>query len=336
MKKLTSLFVYISLCCLLIFAFSFSTEKEKRNFSGKNYYGTFETVNERLTGQYVSYYRNGKKKAEGKLVSGLRQGVWSVWDSTGKLCVKRNYKNGFEFEQLFPETKREGPVALVIKNSWQLKRNNHLVFDYSRLQEKNVVQAIRVSRFIPAEENELLFKKNFLFNYIKEGVKKKSLCLYKPENTGSSYSMLRDSFTLAEGLKILSDSAKISGYEITEDWFFDKERLMAESRILVLSPLVRRNTFSKNGELKTDTVHLFDLYYPHCRNYFAESKIESGSSKHLDDYFFFRDFNGIVFNFADYYGVKSSVSPQRTVRTDDMDAYLLEEEHAQWLLFSGN
>jgi antitoxin component YwqK of YwqJK toxin-antitoxin module len=46
-----------------------------------------------LNGKYVSFYPNGVKKSEGSFQFNNRIGEWVVWDSTGKLRVKRLYTN---------------------------------------------------------------------------------------------------------------------------------------------------------------------------------------------------------------------------------------------------
>src|ERR1700722_13407628 len=65
-------------------------------------YAYYYVLDGMLDNKYESYYYNGKKKAEGEFFDNMRIGKWSVWDSTGKLCIQRVYSNAFDYKTIVP------------------------------------------------------------------------------------------------------------------------------------------------------------------------------------------------------------------------------------------
>lgn len=81
-------------------------------------------------GDCIYWYRNGKKKEEGKFIAGKREGAWTTWHNNGKLHKKTTFVNGEmegAFIQYFPNGKTEvsGNYQKGMKNGmWLWYREN--------------------------------------------------------------------------------------------------------------------------------------------------------------------------------------------------------------------
>ncbi|MBI3238895.1 MAG: gliding motility protein GldN, partial [Flavobacteriia bacterium] len=91
-------------------------------------------------------------------------------------------------------------------------------------------------------------------------------------------------------------SKDIVQYRIKEDWFFDKERSVLDTRILGIAPVVY---------LKDDNNQIlglretFWLYFPHCRyifnNYFVYNEQNDAQWMSFDDMFWKRQFSSTIY-----------------------------------------
>ncbi len=96
------------------------------------------------------------------------------------------------------------------------------------------------------------------------------------------------------------DSDKIVQYRIKEDWFFDKERSVLDTRILGIAPVVYRTEVSPSGQTTiTGMEEKFWLYFPHCRyifnNYFVYNEQNDAQWMSFDDLFWKRQFNSTIY-----------------------------------------
>jgi gliding motility associated protien GldN len=91
-------------------------------------------------------------------------------------------------------------------------------------------------------------------------------------------------------------SKDIVQYRIKEDWFFDKERSVLDTRILGIAPVIY---------LKDDNNQIlglretFWLYFPHCRyvfnNYFVYNEQNDAQWMSFDDMFWKRQFSSTIY-----------------------------------------
>lgn len=92
------------------------------------------------------------------------------------------------------------------------------------------------------------------------------------------------------------ETREIIGYEIKEDWFFDKQRSVMDVRIIGISPLI----YGRNPV--TDEIveyqNLFWLYFPECRyvfqNFFVYNPQNDAMRMSFDDLFWKRQFESYI------------------------------------------
>ncbi|MBC7862605.1 MAG: hypothetical protein IAF38_06485 [Bacteroidia bacterium] len=309
------------------------SQEGKINVKGKNYSSAFTMSEGRITGTYISFYSNGKKKATGNFINGMRTGEWKVWDSLGNLKVKRLYKNGFEFEQLLPVIPKKGPIPLLMKPDYFLTRNSDSFIPLRYLQQRAVVTETRTWRYLSPENNELLFKENKLLLFLLNAIKEKKFDAYNEDEfiTKSTIDFQKIKNT---------DSLKILGFCIKEDWFFDFDRMLTERRIISISPMVKRDLVTRERNIH-DTVSLFNVYYPQCRKFLAQQKAADKSFpayvKNMDDIFFFRCFSGIPYRVTE---ISDRVTPPpiSTKYTNVLyttETKMMEDEHDLWIYYAG-
>src|ERR1035437_9879633 len=127
----------------------------------------------RIDGYYVSYYNNGKKRAEGRLEDGCRAGKWSVWDSTGRLRMERLYENMYVYKTVVPKVTKDTA-------SYRIVRDDDGLLRYFKLREKAVLWSQRIWRNIEKENNEALFDndrllKFYISNIVDNNIDRKSV-----------------------------------------------------------------------------------------------------------------------------------------------------------------
>lgn len=315
---------------LIILSFIFLSytggDKMKHSFETENIKCSYETSQERIDGNYVSYYKNGKKKSEGKFENNYRIGKWTVWDSTGRIRMQRDYSDAFTFKRLVPEVPKDKVIELLNVPQYSLQYNKDGFIEYFKLRERAVLWAKRIWRFVTPNENTLLFENDKLFSILNKNIFNKNI---------TPYQVTDDEFRnelLVTGID--TSSIKIIGYKIKEDCFFDNERLVSESRIIGICPVV----FNK---LKQDTVDLYWVYFPQIRKYLAQEKIQQSGLpakiKTFDDLFFYRYFYGQIYKESNVYD--RPISAYKTGKEIEKEAErieisLIESEHDIWISFT--
>lgn len=299
------------------------SKKEKREYNDRDIKCSYRTTKGRFDGYYISFYRNGKKKSEGSFENNLRSGKWSVWDSTGRLRMQREYKNPFVVNRIFPKIHNEKPIQLLNVPPYNLKYNKDGYLENFPLRERMIVWSKRLWRSLIPEENEILFENNRLFRFLNKNILNKNI---------TAYSVADDQFTkeLTSG-ELDTSSTKIIGFKIKEDFFFDNERLVSESRIIGICPVVVRKG-------RPDTIDLYWVYYPEIRKYFAQEKIPSkgipSKIKSMDDLFFFRYFHGQIYKESNVYDRNISdykKGKEIEKEAERIEISLIEQEHDIWI-----
>lgn len=269
---------------LTAIGFSFSiknlqAQNNQKTFKDKDLQYEYNITNGMLNGLYKSYFTNGKLKSSGSFYNNNRYGLWTTWDSTGKIMIKRIYKSNFEFKQLYP--------ANINNYTFLNKRDSSgFVKDFD-VKEQMIVQSQRIWRIITKSNNDLFFKNNYLGKVLTDLVLNSKTI---------AYDAINDEFTKKYSVEELTNKYDLSkieiiAYKIKETWFFDNVRKISESRIIGICPV---------AVYKSDTtkqIDLFWLYYPDIRVNLAKEKINHAmpNIKNLDDILFFRYFSSNIY-----------------------------------------
>jgi len=264
----------------------FTIVAQQKSISIDNYRTTcnYNLTDGKLNGIYTSFYFNGNKKSEGKLINGYRTGTWIVWDSTGRKRMERVYKNPFEFTRVFPPVPNEGAIPLLIENRYKLQYDSGIV-KYATLKAEDAIWRHKIWRYLTPANNDVLFSNNRLLNIVKNLSLSGKIDLYDA---------IDDRFTTVlkkEDAKNIFNNSKMEviGFKLKEENIFDMERLVSEYRILGFCPVVK---------IDDKILDLFWVYYPEARKYFGKEIIAGKTNalnvKTLDDLFVFRDFASTI------------------------------------------
>jgi gliding motility associated protien GldN len=103
------------------------------------------------------------------------------------------------------------------------------------------------------------------------------------------------------------ESSRVKKFLIKEDWYFDRQRSVFEVRILGICPMY---PLIIKGQTMDD-VKMFWVYFPECRNLFAQHEVfnlKNGSAGRMtyDDVFMKRMFSSYVFKEENVYDRKIS------------------------------
>ncbi len=236
----------------------------------------WETKEGRFHGKYICYYKNGTKCLKGNFENNCKVGKWTVWSRSGKVLVKRNYKNLFRFEQ----TKPKLPKNKVIDSLYNLTYNKQNFIEYSFVKSNAVAFDDYVWRNIAIANNPSIFEQNRLFDLLSNKIQSKELATY-----------IDDNFEDKTTTKIDPSKFELMSFAIKEVFFFDTDRLTTESTILGLAPVVLDK---ESG----NTLLLYWVYYPEIRAALAQEKLTDENLptkiKTLDDLFFYRHFSSQI------------------------------------------
>ncbi len=320
MKKLqTSIILF-----LLISISGYSQKTEV--FNTQNWTVNYQKTEGRFNGKYVSYYSNGQKKSEGTFENNMRAGTWSVWDTNGRLRIKRKYENPFVFTRVFPKPSNDPPVQLLNVPLYELKYNQEGIIPNYQVQERKVTWLRRDWRNINVEENPLLFNNNKLYNIINQSVFKGEIHPYSP---------ISDQFESQLPLSgVDTNNLQIIQFKIKEEVFYDCERLISETRILGVCPVAVDNSTG-------DTTDLYWIYFPQLRPVLAKENVNSKDVptkiKSYDDLFFYRYFYGQLSKVSNVHdqSISDYKSPaEASEEALKLDLENIEREHDIWIRMS--
>ena len=299
-------------------SYNIGFSQEIKTFYFENYKVVYTITNGRISGDYKSYYSNDSLRSEGCYLNNYRIGKWVVWDVYGVKKVERNYSSPLEYKTIFPKPSTQGPIPLLLESVYELEYNDKNYIQYCFIEERSILWSKRVWRNIKQETNPTLFDDNFMFSTLYYLVKDSSIIAYR------AYS---DKFKskLIDPLKKITDY-KVIKYKLKEDWFFDVDRLVMESRIIGICPVV---------EFGTDTLDLFWIYFPEVRAHFAKVTVldQPKRVKTLDDFFFFRCFSSQIFKESNIFNTE--IKPEDIeVEAEIIEIKIIEKEHDIWLSFN--
>lgn len=316
MKRVCLIFV-----CIIIFDTNLISQQICK-FEDETIKCIYERTQGRINGKYVSYYKNGQKKAEGSFRNNYRNGLWSVWDSTGKLRMQRNYTDPFTFKRLIPVVPKDKPIELLNLPQYRLSYNDKGFIDYCNIKEMNGIWTRTVYRYLTPQDNPLLFNNDLLFKIFTRNIEMKKVPAY---NATDEYLQKESSITID------TSNYKVIAYKVMEINIFDDNRLVLESRLLGIMP------FAIDKKTK-DTVDLYWIYYPEIREFLAQEKIKQAGVpeevKSYDDLFFFRYYYGQIY--------KERQIPDKSIseykkgdeikkEAERIEIDIIEDEHDIWI-----
>lgn len=302
-------------------------QKKTEHFNFSTIQMEYETKDGKLSGQYVSKYRNGTKRAEGNFTDNVRTGVWTVYDSLGRKIHQREYLQHLSYKKLFPEKETNGAASLFDTSIYTPSKNKNGYIDYFSIAERMVVFSTRVWRELSPALNKVIFEKDILY---------KTVFGFITDSTQTSYCSKTDSFKEKMTLKELREYSlknyKIIAWKLKEDFIYDIERNVSETRIIGICP-VGVNLKSK------DTSDLYWVYFPMMRLPLSavtiKNKTVSSIPISLDDIFFQRKFSGEIYkqwNRDDLLISEYCSTPEKVkFEQQRIEIEMIETEHEIWL-----
>ncbi|MFZ9847083.1 MAG: hypothetical protein ACO3EE_02890 [Flavobacteriales bacterium] len=301
MKIVLAICLFLSLSSLVVNNNEFTFENEEVKC-------IYHKTDGRFNGHYTSYYKNGKKMAEGDFDNNLRKGIWTIWDTTGKVLVQRDYTTPLSFISKY----QKADSSL----KYDLKHNSKGYIDYFPITEKNVVWAKRIWRTIDSKNNPALFKNDALFKVLQKIPLNDSVKIYKDDEFKEAIS--------SKDIKL--KNTKIVAYKIKEDCFTDNQRFVFETRTIGICPV-------GINEITKDTSDLYWIYWPYIRVHLAKEKTKevtlSSRVNTLDDLFFFRNFSSTIYKESFVFDKAKTYNSSN----DEKEIELIEFEHGMWMYF---
>lgn len=304
-------------CITLFFTFVAGAglaQKTSHEVTINPYRCVYNTTDGRIDGHYVSYYANGQKRAEGSFKNHHRDSIWTVWDTAGNVTGKRHYKNGMVY---LTENKNTATLDGAGVNP---KKYSCRLYPYTSFNESDVSWTKRIWRYIPNEQyNRFLFGSNNLNQNMLSAAVKGTLPVYSGSN---------DQFAVPFEGWTTDTSAKIIGYRIKEDWYFDKSRSVMDVRIVGLAPVVIKPGTS-------DTTNLYWVYFTDLRPLLLNTPlIRCYMATNMDEFFGKRAFTSTIYkesnvydrSLADYLPLKA-----RDAEAERIELDMIETEHDLWM-----
>ena len=307
MKQNTITLILLS---MLLMSFTTGPVKKKCQYDDNNIKCIYETTDGRMEGAYVSYYKNGQKKAEGNFLCNYRTGTWKAWDKDGNLKAERIYENPFSIKRIIPAVTPEDSDAV----KFPLVYNKEGFIEMFPLEERFIGWTHSCWRFIPEENNNELFKEDRLFNIFQKNIADKNI---------EAYSTVDELFSTAISIADMPPAYNVLvGFRIKEIDFYDNRRQVCESRIIGICPML-------TSYVNKDTIPAYWLYYPAVRKILAQEKVAGteipANIKTLDDLLFFRYFSSVIEREPDYPGKKTKTDPEKA------QIFVIETEHDTWM-----
>jgi hypothetical protein len=323
MKKSNFFIAFVILIHLSISAFA---QPKTITTNCGNIKCVYTITNNRLTGNYFSFYKNGVKKSAGLLTNGYRSGNWTIWDSTGKKRMERFYKNPFEFQRIFPSIPNEGPIPILAANQYPLAYDSNSIIKYPRIDVSDAIWKHKYWRKLYPNENKTLFENKKLL---------KIFCNLIKQHKAEAYSIADDRFTTVIKIDTFDvDKAEFIGMDLKEEAVFDMNRLLFEYRILGFCPIVKYKGYE--GQI-------FWIYFPEIRKYLGQETVISDTSliKTMDDLFIFRNFASVITKttlnnpfdlpFNKYPGFTSA----DTIKQPEIEELnIIEQENDTWIMLT--
>lgn len=277
--------------------------------------------NNHFEGIYLEKYNNGKLKVLGTFSNGQRVGIWTVWDTLGIIKIQRNYQNNKTCEFLFPS--QNNPYANIYNSNplYVLEKNDQNIYPYFHTEERAVVYSKRIWREINVGNEPNLFR-NVDFKLLTQEMFKIDLKWFHYGESGDFKTVLpKDSIT---SLELSSKEWDFNRIEIKEDFFFNTDLLMTDTRQIAIS-------FYKNDKDKKPS---YTVYFPWVRPIMGKTKVVDSNINEIktaDDIFFFHSYRGNIIGCGNVYINSKTVNLKQTDLECELEKITLE--HDLWIMF---
>jgi len=280
----------------------------------------YTTRNGQLDGAFNVFKNVNNEKiplVKGEMKNNCRIGYWTVYDEneTNKIALQRLYHSPLEFEQLIPKPSTNKLVSFV-----QSEINPPLGLDkdgckkYAYVTSADFIFSKRLYREILFENNK--FSPDEIINSLDDALEKKEIICYDTSN-----------FTVVSDNNPLHNFKKeIIGFRIKEDFFFDKNRKLSETRILGLAPIYFDSITNQKKEICW-------FYYPQIRKILVKIN-DSRLNSNLDNLFLERNFYGEIYKTLDRFD-RMDDEDGTEIELKSLDIELLMTEHDIWLYLEG-
>ncbi|PLW92646.1 MAG: hypothetical protein C0592_09810 [Marinilabiliales bacterium] len=254
----------------------------------------------------------------------MRTGTWMVWDAEDNLIVQREFSDPFTYKQIIPEAPEDDPVELLNTPVYEIKYNDEGYIEPFHVTKEILVWAKRIWRYAEPENNDILFKYDYFFQFINKLALSEAIIVY---------STVDDEFQTPLAPDEINISGTLKGFIIKEDAFFDRDRQLNETRILGICPLLVNDT--------GDTTKLYWVYFPELREFMAKEKLSDASLpeyiKTLDDLFFYRHFSATIIKESNVYDrFISEYAEDEYKEAERIEVSIIEAEHDFWLQLNGS
>lgn len=279
----------------------------------------YTTRNGQLDGAFKVFKKVNNEKIPlviGEMKNNCRIGYWTVYNEnvTNKIVLQRLYHSPLEFEQLIPKPSSNKLAAFVqreINPPQGLDKNGCKENAY--VSSADLIFSKRLYREILFENNK--FSSNGILKSLNDAIEKKEIICYDTSN----FSVVSYKNPL-HGFEV-----DVIGFRIKEDFFFDKNRKLSETRILGLAPIYIDSTTNIKREICW-------FYYPEIRKIFVKIK-DPNLHSNLDNLFLERHFFGEIYKTLDRFDRIDDDDRRNELKSLDIE--LLMTEHDIWLYLEG-
>ncbi len=149
---------YISSIVFLILSVTLKAQQKNIYYPSGFVHYSYDVKNEKLNGEFASYYENGLISAKGSFTNGQKTGKWQAWDSSGILRTSRMYRNNSDFDLLAEWT--QGGNNIPEENT--KKKNEKFHAGSTNISAKDIIYIERYwKRILPGDANKELFSDEF-------------------------------------------------------------------------------------------------------------------------------------------------------------------------------
>lgn len=270
--------------------------------------------------QYVSYWPNGRVKAQGAMLANMRYGEWQIFDSTSKLVLARNYETGYAWTQLYPITFEEVTSKGKFGSRFSL---------YVDIKPDSVLQSARIWRFLPFNNNSPIFHNNALLDTMIAMYDRGKIVV----GGDDEMMVLLSRGEFYENLDKCESKHRVIGYKLKEDWYYDAKKGMGIFGIIGICPVLL-------GKNLRDSVDLGWISYDatlrtRMATMFYSPEVITGFPVGVEQTFFLRCFESVVYktsNVKNYTIAQMFPDPKkRKLEEQRMEIQPFEWEHDQWL-----
>lgn len=277
----------------------------------------YSLVNGLLNGDFI------QKNKDDYTISGYfrnnqRHGLWTVKDNSEQLLLARLYINNKRYIALYPNHSPNKSSYIIEHQYFDKKfdQDSIILFDY--VLEADVIYSKRIWKIIKDIDNPFL-ESSRIFDHLIKSVQNNELDAYHASNDH-----FKTELNANQVDSIASNDYVIEGFEIKEDFFLDRNRILGDTRIIGFAPYFIEQESNERKKICW-------FYYPACRKYLSEIKVSGSELNHINnvnDLFYWGIFKSEIIKVTSIYGTNYS-EPPKNIQLD-----LLNLEHDMWIQFN--